>query len=243
MPRKTAHPSVSDTSGAPGGVAAVDRALSLLAAFRHGDASLGLAALAARTGLYKSTTLRMLASLEHAGMVQKLDNGNYALGPEIARLNSLYAASFSLEHIVMPVLRGLVAETGESAAYHVSQGDVRLCLYRVDSPNPIRDHVRAGELLPIDRGAGGRVLIAFDPRLALRYENEDIALYEKIRKQGYHAVNGDRMSEVGGVSAPVFNRDGSLAAAVTLIVPAHRYDDRHIAPTVQAARQLSGLMP
>ena len=79
-------------------------------------------------------------------------------GTEIARLHGLYAASFSLDAVVLPVLRELVAATGESAAYHVrqAQGDswARLCLYRVDSPHVVRDHVRAGDLLPADRGAG-----------------------------------------------------------------------------------------
>ena len=140
MPRKAATESLADRDAAEGGVAAVDRALSLMSVFGEGDASLSLIELAERTQLYKSTVLRLLASLMHAGWVQRLDDGRFALGPEIARLHGLYAASFSLERIVMPVLNDLVAATGESAAYHVRQGDARLCLYRVDSPHPVRDH-------------------------------------------------------------------------------------------------------
>ncbi|REV35410.1 IclR family transcriptional regulator, partial [Mycobacterium tuberculosis] len=71
--------------------------------------------------LYKSTVLRLLASLEHARLIRRRDDGRYALGMEIARLHGLYAASLSLDHIVLPVLRALVAATGESAAYHVRQ--------------------------------------------------------------------------------------------------------------------------
>ena len=41
------------------GVAALDRAFSILFAFRPGDYALTLAELAARTGLYKSTILRL----------------------------------------------------------------------------------------------------------------------------------------------------------------------------------------
>ena len=63
MPRKPATPAVADEHAAPGGAAAVDRALSLLAAFRSGDAALSLAELDTRTRLYKSTALRLLASL------------------------------------------------------------------------------------------------------------------------------------------------------------------------------------
>ena len=103
-------------------MAAVDRALSLLLAFDEADRSLALAELAERTGLYKSTVLRLLASLLHAGFMQRLDDGRYRLGPALARLSKRYAGSFSLEEVVLPVLRELVDITQESAAFHVRQG-------------------------------------------------------------------------------------------------------------------------
>jgi DNA-binding IclR family transcriptional regulator len=184
MPRKAQTESVADVHAAPGGVAAVDRALSLLGAFRPGDLALTLAELAERTRLYKSTVLRLLASLEQARLIQKLDDGRYGIGAEVARLHSLYAASFSLDRVAMPVLRALVAATGESAAYHVRQGDARLCLYRVDSPHPIRDHIKAGDLLPLDRGTGARILMAFGAIPAKTASAKDKNLYAKIREQG-----------------------------------------------------------
>ncbi len=244
MPRKAQTESVSDLNAAPGGAAAVDRALSLLSAFQPGDEALSLAQFAERTQLYKSTVLRLLASLEHARLVRRQEDGRYALGAEIARLHGLYAASFSLEGVVMPVLRDLVAATGESAAYHVRQpqGDAwaRLCLYRIDSPHPVRDHVRAGDLLPADRGAGARVLIAFGPEAEWPRGAKERKLCESIRAQGYYAAIGDRTAELGGISAPVLHADGGLAAAVTLTMPAHRYDERYIEPVCVAARRLTG---
>jgi len=63
MPRKAQIESASDLNAAPGGAAAVDRALSLLAGFRAGDGALTLTQFAERTQLYKSTVLRLLASL------------------------------------------------------------------------------------------------------------------------------------------------------------------------------------
>ena len=80
MPRKARTESIADANAAPCGAAAVDRALTLLSAFRPGDSALGLVELAQRTQLYKSTALRLLASLEHARLIQKLDDGRYALG-------------------------------------------------------------------------------------------------------------------------------------------------------------------
>lgn len=231
---------------APGGAAAADRALALLGAFRAGDKALSLAELAQRTGLYKSTALRLIASLEHARLLQRLPEGGYVLGSEIARLHAIHAASFSLDHVVLPELQRLVKVTGESAAYHVRQGEgreaVRLCLYRVDSPHPIRDHIRAGDVLPIDRGTGARILMAFDPALARRVRPADRPLLAAIRERGFHAATGDRLAEVAGISAPVFHADGTLAAALTLTMPSHRYDERYVRHVLEAARRLTGLV-
>lgn len=248
MPRKSKIESVADEQAASGGVAAVDRALSVLAAFRPGDDTLGLPELAERTRLYKSTVLRLLASLEHAGFMQRQDDGRYRLGAELARLGGLYTASFSLGAVVVPVLRGLVEQTGESAAFHVRErrGDewLRLCLYRVDSPQLVRDHVRAGDVLPADRGAGGRVLQAFSEPAPgeARGSAAGRELRALIREQGYYAAIGDRTPELAGISAPVFQRDGRLAGAITLSMPSQRYSEDHVAPVVEAAHRLSGLI-
>lgn len=240
MPRKAQTESIADADAAPGGAAAVDRALTLLAAFRAGDQSLTLATLAERTLLYKSTVLRLLASLEHGRMVQRLDDGRYILGPEIARLHAVYRASFSLDSVVLPVLRELVQITGESAAYHVRQGESRLCLYRVDSPHPVRDHIKAGDVLPADRGTGARILIAFDTQRPRATSEAEQTLYNRIRHQGYYAASGDRLAGVAGISAPVFKADGSLGGALTLTMPTSRYDEKHIKSVLESAEALRG---
>jgi DNA-binding IclR family transcriptional regulator len=231
MPRKAAEPAQADDHAAPGGAASVDRALTLLASFRAGDTALTLAELALRTRLYKSTALRLLASLEHARLLQRLDDGRYALGPELARLQSIYAASFSLEAVVLPALRSLVEATRESAAFYVRQGDQRLCLYRVDSPQVLRDHIRAGDLLPLDRGAGGRVLTAFGGARG--------KLHEQIRRDGFFVTSGDRVPGLAGISAPVWGPTGDLVGALTLTLPDTRMKPSFAGAVQRAALALS----
>jgi len=244
MPRKPRTSSVAELNAAPGGVAAVDKALSLLGAFGSGDLSLSLSELAERTGMYKSTALRLIASLEHSDLLQKVDAGRYAIGPGVTRLHGLYAASFSLDRVVLPVLRKVVADTGESAAYHVMRGQgeqsVRLCLYRVDSPHPVRDHIRAGDVLPSDRGTGARVLCAFDPVRAKAVSAATRRVYAGIRERGFLAATDDRLAGVAGISAPVFGAQGQIAGALTLTMPTHRFAERHTRVVLAAARALSG---
>jgi DNA-binding IclR family transcriptional regulator len=249
MPRKSATASVADQDAAPGGAAAVDRALSLLQAFRAGDPPLSLAVLAERTQLYKSTVLRLLASLEHAMLVERTEGNRYVLSHGIARLHHVYSASYSLERVVLPELRRLVETTGESAAFHVQWGSganaQRMSLLRVDSPRPIRDHYKAGDMLPMRGGVGARVLIAFGADKALMKAQKDQALLADIQRKGYHAAVGDRDPDVAGVSAPVFKTEGgarSLAGSLILTMPAVRYTTAHIEPVIQAAARLSALM-
>lgn len=214
MPRKSAQASMAESHPAPGGAAAVDRAISLLAAFASGDKALSVTELAKRTGLYKSTALRLLASLEHGRLMMRTDQGLWALGSEIARLSALHSAAFSLEELALPVMQELVSQTQESVALHVRQGDQRLCLLRVDSPQLLRDHVRAGDILPLNRGAGGRVLLAFS--------GEPGEPYEQIRRDGYMLASGDRVAGLVGISAPVWNARNALVGALTLTAPEQR---------------------
>lgn len=224
----------------PGGAAAVDRALLLLCAFRPCDHALSLAELSRRTGLYKSTGQRLLASLEHARLVERIDDGRYALGQEIGRLHVIYRQSLSLDRLVLPVLRTLAERTGNTAAYHVRQGDMRVCLYRAEAPASRRRRITRLERLPLDRGVGGRILTAFDPELAGRATETEKRLYAQIRARGFHAAIGDRLSDRAGIAAPVFRHNGSLAASLTLVMPSHGFHEPYILEVLRLALHLTG---
>jgi DNA-binding IclR family transcriptional regulator len=234
MPRRSAIPALADQNAAEGGIVTLDRALSLLAAFSSSTPVLSLGELAEKTQIYKSTALRMLASLEHANLVNRLPDGRYALGSEVERLHRVFAGSFSLETVVMPVLRGLVDKTKESAAFYVRQGEQRLCLYRVHSPRPVRDHMQPGDLLPLDRGAGGRVLLAFSGAKG--------AIYAKIRRERIVVLVGDRVPELAGIGVPVFGAEGELVGALTLTMPADRLDRQDAQFVSQAGRRITRLL-
>jgi DNA-binding IclR family transcriptional regulator len=211
------------------GVAAVQRALALLDAFGEQDRALTLAQLAARTGFYKSTILRLAASLEQRGYLVRLPDRGWRLGPAVSRLGAAYQAAFDLGDLVEPALQRLVRDTGETAAFHVRDGKARVSLYRVESPQRIRDHVRPGEHLPRERGAGGRVLLAFSGAKG--------AEYDRIRRTlSFHSF-GDRVRELGGLSVPGFGVGQRLAGALTVSAPLSRFDRRaaaRIEPLVRA---------
>ena len=144
------------------GVSAVERALAVLTAFQRGDAALSLAELTERTGLVKSTIMRLAVSLQKYRLLARLPDGSYRLDAETLRLGTAYQQAFSLSDHVMPALEHLAAKTGETASFYVRHGDARLCLFRIESVNRIRMHVQPGDTRPMDRSAIAQVLRRYE---------------------------------------------------------------------------------
>ncbi|TKC81301.1 IclR family transcriptional regulator [Trinickia terrae] len=222
----------------PDGVAALDRAFSILFAFRPEDRGLSLAELAARTGLYKSTILRLVASLIHHRLLVRFDDGRYQIGPATLQLSAIYQRGMQLADVILPLMRCLRDASGESVSFYVRQKDVRVCLHRVDSTHAIRDHVREGDVLPLDRGSGGRVLSAFGGARG--------ALHERVRRECCCTSSGERDAETAGISAPVFSAEQPLAGALTLAGPRSRVDEalmkRMRRPLLEAALEASEML-
>ena len=208
VPAPLAHP-LRGTAEADGNVRAVDRALALLLAFEDGDAALPLVELARRAGLHLTTALRLLGTLEAQGFVQRLPSGGYALGPQLLVLGERFRRGVRLEDQVVPALDRLRAESRESAAFFVREGDARRCLSRLDSPQPVRTIARVGEVAPLGIGAHGRALVALEaappPRLPV-------------------VSRGERLAEVAAIAAPVLDARAAVAGSIGITMPLYRFD-------------------
>ncbi len=198
------------------GVAAVDRALSILDAFAEHDQKLTLAELSKRTKLYKSTVLRLTKSLEKFGYLRRSDDGAYRLGSKVLFLGSLYQRHFRTLDVVPSVLRQIVDETHEGASLYVRDGDHRVCLHRVDSRRAVRDSVHEGDRLPLTVGASGHVIRAFNGATNARYE--------QIRREMYSASYGERDPETAAVACPVFGVGQQFIGALTVSGPKYRLE-------------------
>jgi DNA-binding IclR family transcriptional regulator len=196
-------------------VAAVDRAMSLLLAFRPGEDALSLSELAVRSGFYKSTILRLLGTLERRAFIARLADGRYRLGPVLLHLGNMHQKSFRLEDIVRPELVRLADSTGESSSFFVSDGTQRFCLFRVETKQSIRHTVELGQPLPMGRGASGTVLTTFAGGLA----NTPAKAFRALPV----VVIGKDPLDISVITGPVFGLGGALVGAVTVSGPASRF--------------------
>jgi len=218
-----------------GGVIAVTRALALMEAFALGEPALTLAELSRRAGMHKTTALRLARTLALSRYLVQTDDGQWRLGPAAGWLGARYQAGFDVNNVVEPALHELVRETGESASFYVREGDIRSCVARVEGPQSVRHNVRIGERLPLNKGAPGRVILAFSGAKGEPYES--------IRERGCHISMGEREAEVSSVAAPVFGLNWRLLGSICISGPSARLTrarlDRHARSVIRAANELS----
>ena len=201
---------------AENGVAAVERALSILDAFSENDERLTLSDLATRTGLYKSTLLRLGKSLEKHGYLLRSETGVYRLGAKLLYLGSLYQRAYRTSEFVPQILRQIVDELHEGASFYVRDGDKRVCLHRVDPNRAVRDSVHEGDRLSLAVGAAGHVILAFSDEVGTRHD--------QIRQAKYAASFGERDPETAAVACPVFGLEQRFIGALSVSGPKYRIE-------------------
>lgn len=213
---KTGVPEKKRPPSGASGVAAVDRALSILDAFADEDRKLSLAELAKRTGLYKSTVIRLAKSLEKSRYLLRSEDGTYRLGSKVLSLGALYQKHFGTADIVPPILREIVDELHEGASFYVRDEAQRLCLHRIESQRAVRDSIHVGDRLPLTVGAAGHVILAFSGLTGERYD--------QIRKNMHAASFGERDPETAAVACPVFGADQNFLGALSVSGPRYRIE-------------------
>lgn len=130
-------------------VEAVERALKILEVFDAPKEAFTLTELAEATGFYKSTLLRLLASLERFDYVIRRPDGHFSLGHTPARLGRRHRPGLGLATLVQPVLDQLCEQSGETAAlFEVRQGLAHCRLVSLPDSS-LRHELHPGESWPI----------------------------------------------------------------------------------------------
>lgn len=187
----------------------------------------------------KSTAYRILSRLESSGFLDRDEStGLYRLGIRLAAYGELARHSTSLQRVVSPSLRALSDATGETATLMLFNGNEGVTVDVVESFQPLMLPGLLGGLMPLHATAGGKALLAWAlparqaallhrplPRYTATTITDAAELereLEKSRKRGYTTVNGERIEDVCGVAAPIFDHRGDVSAALTVGCPRRR---------------------
>jgi len=220
-------------------VGVLDKSVVILSFLSEGGPAT-LAEVVDGTGLSRPTAHRLLSALEAHRLVGR-NGGRYSLGVRLLGWGSR-VMDLDLVEAARPVLAALRDETGESTQLYVREGDRRVCVASVErAGGGLKDIVPVGAVLPLDRGSGGKVLLAWAQDWKRLSSSSTVELAE-VRGQGWAESVAEREVGVASVSAPVFGAGGALRAAVCASGPTLRLGEhpgeRLAGPVVAAAREI-----
>jgi DNA-binding IclR family transcriptional regulator len=225
----------------PTHVQSVERAASLLRAVAAASGPEATAtSLADAVGLNRTTTWRILASLERERLVNHdRETGWYSLGFGLIDLAG--QAGGTLAQSARVVLQQVAARTGETAALAMLRG-AELTYVAHATPRAVVSAGWHGLPVPMHATSTGKALLAFSepddlrmlldlprggrlPRFTATTITSLSALREELartRERGYSECRGEFESSAWGVSAPVLDVAGRPAAIVSVWGPSER---------------------
>ena len=218
---------------------AIERTFAILRALAHGQERAGISEIARRADLPKSTTSRILASLEALGMVERLGE-RYGLGASLAALTATTAPVGSLRELARPELVELADLLGDNASLVVDDGDEVLYVETV-TPSEVQVQVQdwTGERLPYHAAAAGLALMsswsdlkrehfasagptAFTPFTATSPDSLASKMNE-LETTGVIWTLQEFAEDVNGVGAVIKGPGGALVGAIDVYGPTYRF--------------------
>ncbi|MDX8035562.1 IclR family transcriptional regulator [Lentzea sp. BCCO 10_0856] len=212
----------------------LDRALTLVSQLATGPKTLD--ELSGVIGVHKSTTLRLLRTLESHRFVQRDGVHHYRLGTALFDLANRALEERDVRRSAEPALRDLNSRLGYTihlASYE--DGEV-IYIDKYESTHQMRMYSRIGRRAPLHCTAVAKILLADLSSVALQKvlatmefprltantiigPTAYMAELERVRANGYAVDNAEHEDFIHCIAAPIKGSRGEVIAAVSMSVP------------------------
>ncbi|MFJ6676248.1 IclR family transcriptional regulator [Actinosynnema sp. NPDC091369] len=212
----------------------LDRALTLVGELATGPKT--LEELSGVIQVHKSTTMRLLRTLESHRFVQREGVHHYRLGTALFDLANRALEERDVRRSAENALRDLNARTGYTVHLASYEDGEVIYIDKYDSTHPMRMYSRIGRRAPLHCTAVAKVLLSdlpeprrrdvarsidYVPLTANTITTPDAYLAEldRVRTAGYAVDNAEHEDFIHCIAAPVRGARGEVVAAVSMSVP------------------------
>lgn len=229
-------------NGASGRTQSVTRALRILKCFTDEAPVLRVGDISAKLDLTPSLVSRLLATLEHEGMVERdLETGFYRLGRAIVTLAGVSLNTNRLRVEALTEMQEVEGRLGLGVNMAVLDGDAIFYLAHVDGPQAPRPYTLIGRHNPLHATGMGKLLLAFMPDAERNAYAEGLPLpaytsrtitdrqrlreeLDAIRGQGWAVELEELALGRGCVAGPIRDKHGQVVAAISISGPISTLD-------------------
>lgn len=225
----------------------LDKTVRLLSIFSPSQPAWTLTELSTAACLPKSTAHRILRVLrQHDYLSQDADTGRFRLGFAALDLGFRAQAGLDMRRAAMPVLQRLAATSGETVLLIVpSEARTEaICIDRAETREGLQLILEIGRRVPLHAGASSKVLLAYmtEPEIERviarglgpvgpRTITNPVALRRDLAatcRRGYAWSVEETNTGVAGVAVPLLDRNGIIAAGLSIVGPRARFTRRRI---------------
>ncbi|MEK8131288.1 IclR family transcriptional regulator [Paenibacillus filicis] len=229
------------------GTQALGRALDILFVLAEAGTTLTVSEIAERVAIPESSAYRFIQTLEQHGIVERKGKGRITLGLRIFDLARSLSGQIDRQLLIMarPVMEELTRRTDETSVLFIRSGLDAICIEHVKSRKLISVSLENGRVLPLDSGASGKVLLAYESEVligqAVAQKSPDRAKalrqeLERIRHQGYSYTNGEFDPDAFAVGAPILDKQQRIVASLSVAGPNYRFHESHLPALAEETR-------
>ncbi|MFJ6837789.1 IclR family transcriptional regulator [Streptomyces sp. NPDC091209] len=232
------------------------RLLAVLAAFDHEHTALSLTDISRRAGLSLTTAHRLVAALTEWGALERDADGVYHVGLRLWEVAALAPRGLALRQIALPYLEDLYEATHENVQLAVRDGSEVVYIEWIAGRSSVGVRIQVGARWPLHATGVGLALLAHaQSAFQDAYCSGPLASYTpytiteparlrralaEVRRTGVAVSTRQVTDDALSVAAPVRDADGTVVAAVSLVVPQADAQVPALIPAVRlAARGIS----
>jgi DNA-binding IclR family transcriptional regulator len=226
--------------------------LSVLDAFSEGAPIWTVDNIAAALGYTRATAYRYVGGLCDAGLLTRVAQGTYALGPRIIELDRQIQRCDPLLTLTEPVMEDLLhPNRGQVVLLCSLFRETVLCVHQAGHDKALAVSYARGRPMPLFRGATSKVILACLPERRLtrlfvghqaeirkagfgRTREEFLAALKSIRRQGYSITRAEVDPGVVGVAVPVFGGERAVIGSLSVVFSEKRFPERHADQVISA---------
>lgn len=187
-------------------------------------------------GASRASVYRDLAQLARVGLLERVADRGYVLGPKVVELDRQIRLADPLLEAAEALLDQLAEESGGTVLLCRLHGNKVMCIHQVKGRHPLPVSYERGRAMPLYRGATSKVILAYlpQPQLKQLWATErptlvaaglpdDFAQFSKllgrIRELGHCMAQGEVDPEAAGIAVAL--RDGEhLLGSLSIVLPA-----------------------
>jgi DNA-binding IclR family transcriptional regulator len=209
--------------------------LRVLQAFDVLRPFLTLTEIVEETGLAASTAHRLVAELEHEGLLERMPDRSYRLGIRLWEFASRTPGAIGLRELARPWIEAVHARVRQHTQLGVLSGRDVLFIERLSTHEAVLNATIIGGRVPLAVSSSGLVLLAHSApgfvdgvvaagwpaftQATIRDGDELRALLRRVRADGFAITDGQIHGESRGIAVPILDGHGGVHAALGVVVP------------------------